>query len=308
MIKIEEIPFGGWARNVLISNGQIEVVVTKEVGPRIIRCAFVGKPNLFLEMPGEMGLTGGSEWHIFGGHRLWHAPEANPRSYNPDNDPVRFVKTEKGGIFTQSVEKLTGIEKEIEVEMDENENHVRVIHRLKNHNLWPVELAPWALSAMTTNGMAIIPQEPYQSWSENLLPVRPMVLWGYTRMDDPRWRFGNRYVTLKQDPKNTSPNKAGFGNKQGWGAYLFENYLFIKVAPYKAGTCYPDMGCSFEVYTDHRFLELESLGPLVNLKPQETVEHIEHWFLFEGVKMENTDESIDQNLLPLVQKVLSKMQ
>ncbi|MCX7667628.1 MAG: hypothetical protein N2Z84_01695, partial [Atribacterota bacterium] len=264
MIKIEEIPFGGWARNVLISNGQIEVVVTKEVGPRIIRCAFVGKPNLFLEMPGEVGLTGGTEWHIFGGHRLWHAPEANPRSYNPDNDPVQFTQTSKGGIFTQSVEQLTGIEKEIEVEMDENENHVRVIHRLKNHNLWSVELAPWALSAMTPNGMAIIPQEPYQSWSENLLPVRPMVLWGNTRMDDPRWRFGNKYVTLKQDPKNTNPNKAGFGNKQGWGAYLFEDYLFLKIAPYKAGACYPDMGCSFEVYTDHRFLELESLGPLIN--------------------------------------------
>jgi hypothetical protein len=307
MLKVEEIPFGGWARNCLISNGEIEVVVTQEVGPRIIRLAFAGKPNLFLEMPGEMGLTGGTEWHIFGGHRLWHAPEANPRSYNPDNEPVRFTRTERGGIFTQEVEKLTGIEKEIEVEMEADENRLRIIHRLKNHNLWPVKLAPWALSAMTQRGMAIIPQEPYQSWSENLLPVRPLSLWGYTRMDDPRWRFGNRYVTLKQNPEISAPNKAGFGNRQGWGAYLFEEYLFVKIAPYRFGAPYPDMGCSFELYTDHRFLELESLGPLTLLEPQETVEHVEYWFLFKGVKAEDTDESIDRNILPLVEESLKKI-
>jgi len=307
MLYIEEVPFGGWDRNCLISNGQIEVVVTKEVGPRIIRLAFVGKPNLFVEMPGEMGLTGGQGWHMFGGHRLWHAPEANPRSYNPDNDPIRFTNTERGGIFTQEVERLTGIEKEIEVEMDEIENYIQVIHRLKNHNLWEVKLAPWALSAMAKGGMAIIPQEPYESWSENLLPVRPLVLWGYTQMDDLRWRFGNKYVVLKQDPEKIAPNKAGFGNKQEWGAYFFEDYLFLKIASYKRGTRYPDMGCSFEVYTDHRFLELESLGPLQILEPQETVEHVEHWFLFQGVKIENADESIDRNILPLLRESFSKI-
>ncbi|MGC8779079.1 MAG: hypothetical protein ACP5Q4_10435, partial [Candidatus Caldatribacteriaceae bacterium] len=125
---------------------------------------------------------------------------------------------------------------------------------------------------------------------------------------DPRWRFGNKYVTLKQDPENTTPNKAGFGNKQGWGAYLFGEYLFLKIAPYRLGAKYPDMGCSFEMYTDHRFLELESLGPLVNLKPQETVEHVEHWFLFQGVHLEDTDESIDQNLLPLLKESMSRIQ
>lgn len=307
MLHIEEIPFGGWSKNCLISNGQIEVVVTKEVGPRIIRLAFVGKPNLFAEIPEEMGLTGGKEWHIFGGHRLWHAPEANPRSYNPDNDPIQFIQTERGGIFTQEVEKLTGIEKEIEIEMDEMENYLRIIHRLKNCNLWEVKLAPWVLSAMAKRGMAIVPQEPYQSWSENLLPVRPMVLWGYTRMDDSRWRFGNKYITLKQDPEQKIPNKAGFGNKQGWGAYVCGEYLFLKIAPYQMEAKYPDMGCSFEVYTDHRFLELESLGPLKVLKPQETMEHIEHWFLFQGIKLEDTDESIDQSVLPLVRVSLAKL-
>ena len=31
----------------------------------------------------EKGKTGGSEWHIYGGHRLWHAPEVMPRTYYP---------------------------------------------------------------------------------------------------------------------------------------------------------------------------------------------------------------------------------
>jgi len=305
MLQIAEIPFGGWARNCLISNGRIEAVVTEEVGPRVIRLAFVGKTNLFVEMSEELGITGGSEWHIFGGHRLWHAPEVNPRSYYPDNGPVSVEKTKEGARFIQEIEKSTGIQKEIEIKMWENENALTVIHRLTNHNLWPIELAPWALSAMAKGGMAIIPQEPYQSWSDNLLPVRPLVLWGYSEMDDPRFRWGKKYVTLKQNPQASSPNKAGFGNKQGWGAYLLGEYLFIKIASYREHAVYPDMGSSFELYTDHRFLELESLGPLSLLQPHGTVEHVEYWFLFEGVTAEDSDESIDREVRPLVERAMS---
>lgn len=308
MVIIEKVSRWGWENNIRMTNGTLEVIATTDVGPRVLHLSLVGERNIFRILEEECGRSGGDEWHIFGGHRLWHAPEANPRSYCPDNHPVRFVPTAQGGVFSQSVEPLTGIEKEMEIILDLEGNHLTVLHRLTNRGVWPVELAPWALSVMEQGGIAIIPQEPYQSWSENLLPVRPLVLWGYTDMSDPRWRWGRKYVTLRQDPRSTSPNKAGFGNSLGWGAYLFEGYLFVKYAPRLPGMSYPDMGSSFEVYTDHRFLELETLGPLVRLAPQETVEHKEDWFLFKGVFCEDSDESIDTFVKPLVEKALERIQ
>lgn len=304
MVTVEKVSLWGWPNNIRIANGTIEVVVTTDVGPRILYFGFVGEKNVFRIIEEECGILGGEEWHIFGGHRLWHAPEAHPRSYCPDNDPVRFTPTEHGGICTQRTEPLTGIEKEIEVIMDPEGNHLAVLHRLTNRGIWPVQLAPWALSVMEQGGIAIIPQEPYQSWSENLLPVRSLALWGYTDMSDSRWRWGRRYVTLRQDPENTSPNKAGFSNSLGWGAYLLDGYLFVKYAPYHLALPYPDMGSSFEVYTDHRFLELETLGPLVCLKPHKTTEHREDWFLFKGISCEDNDESIDTFIKPLIEKAL----
>lgn len=307
MVTVEKIPRWGWNNNIRITNGTVEVVVTTDIGPRVLSLSFVGERNLFRILENECGILGGEEWHIFGGHRLWHAPEARPRSYCPDNDPVSFTPTEQGGIFTQKPEPLTGIEKAIEILMDPEGNHLAVVHRLTNRGVWTVQLAPWALSVMDQGGIAIIPQEPYQSWSENLLPVRPLVLWGYTDMSDPRWRWGRKYVTLRQDPKATSPNKAGFGNSLGWGAYFLEGYLFVKYAPRCPGFPYPDMGSSFELYTDHRFLELETLGPLVCLEPHKTVEHREDWFLFKGVSFEDTDEAIDTHIRPLVEEALRKL-
>lgn len=191
--------------------------------------------------------------------------------------------------------------------MDEEDNYLTVLHRLTNRGVWPVEFAPWALSVMDQGGIAIIPQEPYQSWAENLSPVRPLVLWGYTNMSDLRWRWGKRYVTLKQDPRTSLPNKAGFGNGLSWGAYFLEGYLFLKFAQHLSGVTYPDIGSSFEVYTDARFLELETLGPLALLSPQESVEHQEDWFVYRGISLEDTDESIWENVQPLVEEVQRKI-
>ncbi|MEN3183833.1 MAG: hypothetical protein ABDK93_02435, partial [Atribacterota bacterium] len=157
MVAIERVPRWGWGNNIRITNGTIEVIVTTDVGPRILHLSFVGERNVFRVLEEECGILGGQDWHIFGGHRLWHAPEANPRSYCPDNDTVRFTPTTQGGVFSQSIELLTGIEKEIEVVMDPEGNHLTVLHRLTNRGVWPIELAPWALSVMDQGGMAIIP-------------------------------------------------------------------------------------------------------------------------------------------------------
>ena len=66
----EKFSYGGWPNCVRLTNGQIVVVITTDVGPRVIRLGFVGGQNLFKEFAEDMGKTGGHEWRSYGGHRL----------------------------------------------------------------------------------------------------------------------------------------------------------------------------------------------------------------------------------------------
>jgi hypothetical protein len=56
--------------------------------------------------------------------------------------------------------------------------------------------------------------------------------------------------------------------------------LFIKTFNYEDGLAYPDMGSNFETFTKDDFIELESLSPLKQLAPGESIAHTESWHLF----------------------------
>jgi hypothetical protein len=129
-------------------------------------------------------------------------------------------------------------------------------------------------------------------------------MWAYTDMSDPRWTWSRKYVMLQQDPGAKTPQKAGLMVPDGWAAHVRAGHLFIKKFTHVPGARYPDWGCSVETFTDADFLEVETLGPLVSLGPGAEVEHIEHWFLFDGVPTPQTDADVDKHVMPHVRSVL----
>jgi hypothetical protein len=153
---------------------------------------------------------------------------------------------------------------------------------------------------MNGGGEAIFPQEPYRSWSDYLLPARPLVMWHYTDLSDPRWTLGRKYLRLRSNEKLGEPQKIGLLNKQGWAAYLRGPVLFVKRAGYEEGATYPDYNCNFETYTAGLFIEVESLAPLRRLEPGEAAEHTERWFLFRDVDAGENEESLSSALAPLL--------
>lgn len=317
-VEIEKVPYGGWPNCIRMSNGTVELIATTDVGPRIIRYGFVNEENEFFEDSEQMGKANADQWLAFGGHRLWLAPEAKPKSYYPDSEPVKAVQKENKLRLIQPIESTTGVQKEIEISLSPTGSQVTVVHKLTNHNLWTIEVAPWALTVMAAGGKAIIPQEPYSPHPDIpdypgqeidqrfYLPVRTLVLWSYTDLADPRWEFTSKYIVLKQDPDAEKPQKIGMSNKQNWGAYLRDGHLFVKRNVYQQGATYPDHGCTFETFTNSSMLELEGLGPLTKLPPDGSVTYREDWYLFDGVTAENTDDNIDKNVLPRVQSVMEE--
>ena len=73
-VKIEKTPYQGWPNCYRISNGTVELIVTSDVGPRIMRYGFPGGQNLFKEFEKQLGKTGEKEYQLRGGHRVWVAP------------------------------------------------------------------------------------------------------------------------------------------------------------------------------------------------------------------------------------------
>jgi len=300
---MQTVSYRGWPNCIRLANGRVEVIATTDVGPRIIHLSVPGGENILGVMPDEAGLTGGDEWRIYGGHRLWHSPEAKPRSYYPDNGPVEAQFDGDTLRLIQPVEATTGIQKEIDVTLIGDQPHLEVRHILENRGLWPVELAPWALSVMGLGGVAVLPQSDWAT-PDNLLPNRLLVLWPYSDMRDPRVDWGSRYVLLRQDPQRKPPFKVGLNATEGWAAYYRQNQLFVKCFDYEPGLEYPDFGCSVEAYTCDRFLELETVAPLVLLEPGEAVEHVEHWFLYDEVQPVASEEDARTVVAPLAEESL----
>jgi len=316
-VKIEPIAYRGWANNLRIDNGDSELIVTLDVGPRVISYKLKDGRNVFKEYADQLGKAGEKDWQIRGGHRLWAGPEDLTRTYAADNGPVKHQKVpplKKGGPdgvrFTPAAETEYGIQKEMEVYLAPRGSRATVVHRITNVGDKPAELAPWALSVMAPGGVEVIPlppKKPHPGAAKNArspkdyAPDQHLALWPFFDFKDARWSFGSKYITLRQDAKK-GPTKLGLAHQMGWVGYLNNGTLFVKRFGYDEGKPYPDGGCNFETFSNEDMLEVESLGPVVTLEPGKSVQHVEEWELVPDVPAFEDEAGIDKDLRPRVGK------
>jgi hypothetical protein len=300
---IEKIEYKGWPNCYRLSNDIVDLVVTSDVGPRIIRYGFIGEANEFKENAEDLGQTGGDSWRPYGGHRLWHAPEDRIRTYFPDNYPVQVRQYAKFLRVTQFTESTTGIQKEMDIRLDSDSSHVKVVHRLVNNNLWEIELSVWALSVMDTGGVAILPFPPRGEHPRDLLPSSTLSLWPYTNLSDPRWTVGKRFILFRQNPRWPEPQKIGAIVPDGWVAYARNGHLLVKKIEYFEDASYPDMGSMVEFFNRVEMAEIETLGPIVRLAPGDGVEHVEDWYLLKDVPQPDSEADVEKYVEPRIKEL-----
>lgn len=291
---MEKIDFQGFPNCIRLSNGELEIVVTTDVGPRILFFGFKGGENILGWHPQAQVETAIGVWKPYGGHRLWIAPETMPLSYAPDNNPVEyfFDETTNSLRLVAPEEAATEMQKEIEISPDAEGFSIK--HRITNLGANELEFAPWALTIMREGGEAVIPNEPFAPYSaENLLPVRSFAVWSYTDFTDSRWTFEKEFIRIKVDENLHHPQKIGVFNRQGWAAYSWRDLLFVKRFDVILNAAYPDMNSNTEVYTAGSFVEVETLAPLQKVQPGESAEHIERWFLFQGKDLEDLKQATE---------------
>lgn len=277
-MQIIQTTFGGWPNALILRNEQVELVITLDVGPRILSYRTLEGENVLKVYESQSGGQGEAAWQIRGGHRLWIAPEGD-QCYAPDNTPVRHEPVENGVRLHSDPVTPWGIRKELTVTLAPDSSEVTLHHRLVNESASPVDIASWGLTVLAPGGLELIPVPPLGEHPRDLLPARVIVPWPYTDMTDPRYRFGRDFITLRQTADAPS-TKIGLAHKERWVGYLLGDTFFAKAFDYEEGATYTDLGCNFETYTDAEMIEIESLSPLHHLQPGDAVAHTETWNLF----------------------------
>jgi hypothetical protein len=311
-VTVEKVEYRGWKNNLKISNGDAELIVTLDVGPRVISYKLTGGPNVFKNFDATIGTTGEPVWISRGGHRLWTAPEDITRTYAPDNGPVACKELGSGIVrVTQPPDAPYGVQKEMDIALESSGSRVKVTHRITNVGEKPTALAIWALTVMAPGGVEIIPLPPKHPHPGDVKNAKSpadfaadqnYTLWPFTDLADSRWHLGSKFITLTQDAAR-GPTKIGLLHRLGGVGYLNNGVLFVKRVEYKRGARYPDRGVNYETFTNQEMLEMESLGTLTQLAPGKAVEQVETWELFGGLDKVTTEDEIARTIAP---KLLAK--
>ncbi len=235
---------------------------------------------------------------MYGGHRLWVSPEDRIISYWPDNSPPEVSEVEGGAVFGRG-ESSHLLEKEMVVRTTPDGRGIHVKHSIKNtSSAETFQVSAWGLTVLRPGGEAVIPQPPFESHETNLWPAMKLVLWAYTDLSDPRYTWGKGVIRLRQDPTK-GPTKIGAGVVQGIAVYSLGGDTFVKRFGYSESWDYPDGGCNFETFTREDMIELESLGPLVNIAPNQRTTNSETWYVLRAEVCPSDDISAAQWLSEL---------
>ncbi|MBE7051226.1 MAG: hypothetical protein E7395_01465 [Ruminococcaceae bacterium] len=299
MLNVSETQFLPFGKCVCISNGSIEIYVTVDVGPRIIRAGFVGGDNFMMAdtellMKADLGdATRYSERFFYnkGGHRCWLSPEAVPRVAYPDNKPVSYTQKGNTLIFNQCEQEGNDVIISFEITMSEDKDEISINHVVTNTGYWGKKFAVWPITVVAQNGVEYIPQN---TTNTGLLPNRNLVMWSYTNYDDERLTVGNKYIVLRQDTNASCQLKLGFSQEHSWAAYFHHGDMFVKKYTSNKNGEYPDFGCTYETYTNSKILEMETLSELKMVEPGECNTHLETWQFFKNVSTPANDSEMDQ--------------
>lgn len=270
-----------------VSNGVIEVYITLDLGPRIIRFGYVGEQNIFSDIRSDYSVLTdekyekffgkGRGWESFGGHRVWVTPESYPETYLPDDRPVEYTAIENGVVITPLADTQVGIAKTITIKMDPDDSNMMVQIDVKNISGNDKEFAVWSISVCAKGGNLIVPMNTNDT---GFLHNRSISVWPYTDMGDERICWGKKYTTVKQDVNATTPIKLGFDLNNGCVHYVLGNDVFTKRYDAKHRELpYPDENCSFETYTNDVMIEVESLSDVKLVKNGDSHSHTEFWSL-----------------------------
>jgi hypothetical protein len=260
----------------LLRSSHLEVGLLTRNGLRISWLGRPGGRNLLAELPDLQEHTAHGPYRFWGGHRLWLSPEAFPRSYMPEDGPVSIAEEEGWVELTLAADPRVGVERRMCLRLDPEAPALELRSELHNLGAWAVDVGIWSITQLPLEGLVLMPLEGRDEGP--LLPDRHLVLWPYTRLSDPRLRLHDDHVEVLA--QQGQPLKVGTWSRGAWIEWRGPERLRRRAISIEGeGGQYPDRGCNIECYVNHRFIEMELLGPLGRLEPGQGRSFTERWEL-----------------------------
>ena len=214
----------------------------------------------------------------------YRAPEVTDPSCGPNTRPTR-TSSSNG---RSGVPEIGPFMKQMIVTLSEAGE---VISSTRSPTGGPDRHAPWALSVMTAGGIGI--STPPYAHGPGALARAGLVYLEHRSDRSPAELWRNTSPSSRiRGPKNPSSSDS---RKPGLDGYALEDQLFVETGYYPK--TYPTWARRWSHKLGNG--KIESLGPLVNLKPGETTYHRERWQLYKIEPVTQTEESLDKVILPL---------
>ena len=264
-----------WGKVLWLENGAVEIGVALDFGIRIVHLSCKGMENLFYEQPTDRSdsFTTEEGWILYGGHRMWLAPE-NTQSYYPDNAPVSYTMLEDGVLVEQEEDPWKKEKKSLQIRFMED-GSVELLHSFQNTSDDTVIGASWGINTLSGGGVAEICFNGERGFN----PKRVVSLWGHTDLHDPRVKFHKDGVTATHMESITDYFKIGLYVQPGEVVLTNKGQKMTIQFAAEPMDAYMDGGCNFELYLCSKFMELETLGTRTEILPGKTAQHREIWQL-----------------------------
>lgn len=257
------------------------LIAATSVGPRILGLLGPNGENALAELPDlTLPCPGSDPCHLYGGHRLWAAPEDPRVTYRPEDAAVEVEEVADGLRLTGPVDAVAQTQRDITIQAL-GPRRFSLAHRVVNRAEHTQGLAPWAITMFPVGGRAWLPllTEPFDEGG--FQAQRNIVLWPYSRLADPRLSVSESMIEVRTDSAEpTGPDdrvKVGTSSRRGWIAHWRDGTLLVKRSFHEEQLPYADMGASAQVYAGADFVELETLGSLGDVSPGEAAIHVEEW-------------------------------
>jgi len=301
----EKVKAFSWENCYRLSSGRLEMIVTADVGPRILFFGLEGGKNMLKTVENQLGRTADLEWLLYGGHRLWAAPEDPHLSYLPDNQAVlvEFDNDDAGLSFIRPAD-ASGLERKLSIlPLRQNQKDVEIAcenrppfagkemkalgsfivrNEITNRSQDLIKTASWGITSFAPGGIGYLPMDKNSDPEKRFQANQRLNLWDYSSLSDPAYQWKEDWLEIQQN-KAQSKQKIGTWAAKPWLAYRLDNLLSLIHLPVEQESAdyYPDQDSNIEIYFDQEMLELETLSPWKSLQSGESVWHNEIWTLFD---------------------------
>lgn len=281
--EIKQINLKYYGKCVSINNGTVKVIVSVDVGPKIIFWGYTNGENM-LYIPYDIleydePISQKIPPDIFFkryGHEIMLAYEKNKPVVLSSGTTIYSILKE-GVVFSCSNPKL-GLSANLEIIIQDKSNSIMIVHSIENTNEKTQNFSICSSTFVTQDGTLLVPQNMDDLGNS---PNRVLALWKKSNINDSRLYVANEYLRFN----NTSTDKSsvlklGINNRRAWSTYTKDGNTFLKHYLHNKKAKYLNFDSSFIIDSKKELLSLKVLSPIYNVQKNEIAKMAEYWSLF----------------------------